>query len=172
MQAYRSLHSYKQRYIHKNQYNETCIEKKNQYLVHIRFGHGPLRIWIRPNINFTFHALLFCIFSRAPLLQTLQHYYISIYLYANSRNPYDGDERNVVAWWSKSPLRRKRKIDGLGWTGPRASGLAFGIIISCQRAWGVEHQRGGGGVGIGFRSDLWNFGNHVFLEGIDLVWTT
>lgn len=173
MQAYRSLNSYKQWYIHRNQYNETCIGKKNQYLAHIRSGHGPLRIWIRPNINFTFHALLFCIFFPCTSFTNLTTLlYVYIYLYANSRNPYDGDERHVVAWWSKSPLRRQRKVDGLGWTGPRASGPAFGIIISCQRAWGVEHQRGGGGVGIGFRWDLWNFGNHVFLEGIDLVWTT
>lgn len=164
MQAYRSLHSYKQRYIHRNQYNETCNRKKkiNIWLIFV-LGTAVT------NLNTTKYWLYFPCTS---LLQTLQHYYMSIYLYANSRNPYDGDERNVVAWWSKSPLRRQRKVDDLGWTGPRASGPAFGIIISCQRAWGVEHQRGGGGVGIGLRWDLWNFGNHVFLEGIDLVWTT
>jgi hypothetical protein len=81
MQAYRSLHSYKQRYIHRNQYNETCNGKKNQYLAHIRFGHGRYEFEYDQILTLLSMHFSFAFFSRAPLLQTLQHYYMSIYLY-------------------------------------------------------------------------------------------
>lgn len=129
----------------------------------VEFEYGQILTFQSPS-----HVHFFC----APLLQTkitnltTLAYTISI----SSWYAYDGEERNVVAWRCKSPLRRQRQINGLGWTHPRVSGPTFWVIFG-QRAWCVEHERGGDGVGIGFGRDLCDFGNNVLFRDVELALT-